>query len=140
MSDKKTASRVFGPFSGQPAFSTKPSSCHLAFDMVTEASYRRATVYISHTTNPSHSICSAFLVIVTLLSTSTLVDIIKHRSRPTAFGTQHISLVLAAWGPFIVFGMLNKIERYEVFADVAGFAVPLPGVRRQLKLCFRCYR
>lgn len=34
---------------------------------------------------------------------STLIDVVRKRHAPTPFGTQHIALVLAAWGPVIVF-------------------------------------
>jgi hypothetical protein len=41
-----------------------------------------------------------------MLSTiTTLIAVITHRP-PTPFGTQHIALILAGWGPIIVFSEL----------------------------------
>lgn len=38
------------------------------------------------------------------------IAVIAHRP-PTAFGTQHIALLLAAWGPVIVFGHLPAVRK-----------------------------
>ncbi|KAA1473661.1 hypothetical protein DENSPDRAFT_882209 [Dentipellis sp. KUC8613] len=52
----------------------------------------------------------AFLLTIALAALSTLIDLIRNRP-PTAFGTQHVALVLAAWGPGIVFGHLPGVRR-----------------------------
>jgi len=39
-----------------------------------------------------------------LASITTIIDVASHRAEPTAFGTQHIALLLAAWGPVFLFG------------------------------------
>jgi hypothetical protein len=39
-----------------------------------------------------------------LASITTIIDVAGHYVEPTPFGTQHIALLLAAWGPAIVFG------------------------------------
>ncbi|THH13622.1 hypothetical protein EW146_g6624 [Bondarzewia mesenterica] len=49
------------------------------------------------------SLLRSFFIIMTLASLSTLIDLSKHRP-PSPFGTQHVALLLAAWGPMIVFG------------------------------------
>ncbi|KAE9397718.1 hypothetical protein BT96DRAFT_63314 [Gymnopus androsaceus JB14] len=46
----------------------------------------------------------SFTLILVLASISTLIDVIAHHTQPTPFGTQHVALLLAAWGPVIVFG------------------------------------
>ncbi|KAF9457556.1 hypothetical protein BDZ94DRAFT_1202533 [Collybia nuda] len=45
----------------------------------------------------------AFTIVQALACISTLVDVIKNRS-PSPFGTQHVALLLSAWGPVIIFG------------------------------------
>ncbi|KAI0264748.1 hypothetical protein BC834DRAFT_970673 [Gloeopeniophorella convolvens] len=45
----------------------------------------------------------AFFFILLLAALSTLVDLARDQP-PTPFGTQHVALLLAAWGPVIVFG------------------------------------
>jgi len=43
-------------------------------------------------------------VIQILLTMSTLVDVVRgHKSHPMPFGSQHIALMLSAWGPTVVF-------------------------------------
>jgi hypothetical protein len=39
-----------------------------------------------------------------LASISTVIDVAMQRPTPTPFGTQHVALLLAAWGPAMVFG------------------------------------
>jgi len=51
---------------------------------------------------------------------STVIDIATHRHTPTPFGTQHIALLLAAWGPVIDFG---KFRFVTVFTDFIIFQV-----------------
>jgi hypothetical protein len=50
----------------------------------------------------SFSTCTA---VVFFACISTVIDVATHRPTPTPFGTQHIALLLAAWGPVVVFGM-----------------------------------
>ncbi|KZP09057.1 hypothetical protein FIBSPDRAFT_760559 [Athelia psychrophila] len=44
-----------------------------------------------------------FFLVQILVTLSTLVDVGHHRQTLTPFGTEHIALLLAAWGPFIIF-------------------------------------
>ncbi|GLB39121.1 hypothetical protein LshimejAT787_0602830 [Lyophyllum shimeji] len=44
----------------------------------------------------------AFTIIQPLSSLTTLIDVIKHRT-PAPFGTQHVALLLSAWGPVVIF-------------------------------------
>jgi hypothetical protein len=44
-----------------------------------------------------------FFLIQILVTLSILVDVARKRHTLTPFGTQHIALVLAAWGPFVIF-------------------------------------
>lgn len=55
--------------------------------------------------------CSVFFIIQLLAALSPIIDVI--RGYPSSFGTQHVALVLAAWGPFVIFGMLfiHVLER-----------------------------
>lgn len=63
---------------------------------------------------------SSFTLILVLASISTLIDVIAHHTQPTPFGTQHVALLLAAWGPVIVFG-----ECFARFPDFNSFCVAL---------------
>jgi hypothetical protein len=45
-----------------------------------------------------------FFFILILASLSTVIDLIRDRTAPTAFGTQHFAILLVAWCPAIVFG------------------------------------
>ncbi|PFH48091.1 hypothetical protein AMATHDRAFT_150611 [Amanita thiersii Skay4041] len=52
-----------------------------------------------------------FTLVQVLACISTVIDIATHRPQPRAFGTQHIALLLAAWGPAIVFGKcMQRLE------------------------------
>lgn len=42
-------------------------------------------------------------------SISTVIDVATHRPNPTPFGTQRVALLLAAWGPVVVFGMFRFV-------------------------------
>ncbi|KAF8962296.1 hypothetical protein BDZ97DRAFT_1120879 [Flammula alnicola] len=42
---------------------------------------------------------------------STIIDVIARRPKPTPLGTQHFALLLAAWGPVIIFGHLPAVRR-----------------------------
>lgn len=46
---------------------------------------------------------AAFITIGTLLTVSTLYSLSGHR-RPREFGSDHIAVIGAAWGPVFVFG------------------------------------
>ncbi|TFY77593.1 hypothetical protein EWM64_g6421 [Hericium alpestre] len=71
-------------------------------------------------TGPATSLCPAvwriltfqlaFFVVMALASLSTIIDLAKGRP-PTPFGTQHIALILAGWGPAIVFGHLRGVRK-----------------------------
>ncbi|KAF8624982.1 hypothetical protein AX15_005615 [Amanita polypyramis BW_CC] len=45
-----------------------------------------------------------FSAVQVLACLSTIIDVARHRPRPTPFGLQHIALLLAAWGPTVIFG------------------------------------
>ncbi|KAN0111790.1 hypothetical protein V8E52_008170 [Russula decolorans] len=45
-----------------------------------------------------------FFFILILASLSTVIDLIRDRTVPTAFGTQHFAILLVAWCPAMVFG------------------------------------
>lgn len=51
--------------------------------------------------------CRTFTLGLLLASISTIIDVVRGRTIPTPFGTQHVALLLVAWGPVIVFGMSN---------------------------------
>ncbi|KAI0053199.1 hypothetical protein FA95DRAFT_939824 [Auriscalpium vulgare] len=51
---------------------------------------------------------SAFFFILVLAALTTLIDLGKGR-QSTPFGSQHFALLLAAWGPIIVFGHLPGV-------------------------------
>jgi len=51
-----------------------------------------------------------FFFILILASLSTFIDLIRHRTSPTSFGTQHIAILLVAWCPAIVFGCLPGVR------------------------------
>ncbi|KAH7883421.1 hypothetical protein F5I97DRAFT_242028 [Phlebopus sp. FC_14] len=57
----------------------------------------------------------AFFSIEILSSISTIVDVARHRTTPSPFGTQHVALILDAWGPLIVFGQLPAIRQGLMF-------------------------
>ena len=65
---------------------------------------------------------SAFVAVQFLTCISTVIDVATHRPTPTPFGTQHIALLLAAWGPVVVFGvlyfMLLDINRFHIIPQV----------------------
>lgn len=45
-----------------------------------------------------------FFFILILASLSTVIDLIRNQVIPTAFGTQHVAILLVAWCPAVVFG------------------------------------
>ncbi|KAJ3813579.1 hypothetical protein EV368DRAFT_46645 [Lentinula lateritia] len=53
----------------------------------------------------------SFTLTLVLACISTLVDVTSRRTRPTPFGTQHVALLLAAWGPVIIFGFIPSTRR-----------------------------
>ncbi|KZP14931.1 hypothetical protein FIBSPDRAFT_896154 [Athelia psychrophila] len=53
----------------------------------------------------------SFFSIEILAALSTIIDITANHGAPTPFGTQHVALLLAAWGPCIVFGHTPAIRR-----------------------------
>ncbi|KAL1715721.1 hypothetical protein EV715DRAFT_265813 [Schizophyllum commune] len=48
-----------------------------------------------------------FIAVQILSSVTTVIDIATGRPTPTPVGTHHAALLLAAWGPIFVFGLLN---------------------------------
>ncbi|EGO03570.1 hypothetical protein SERLA73DRAFT_69425 [Serpula lacrymans var. lacrymans S7.3] len=57
----------------------------------------------------------AFFIIQCLAALSTIIDVANHRPTPTPFGTQHVALILAGWGPAVVFGHLPAVRRRLMF-------------------------
>jgi hypothetical protein len=51
-----------------------------------------------------------FFFILILASLSTVIDLIRGRTVPIAFGTQHFAILLVAWCPAIVFGYLPGVR------------------------------
>src|SRR5260221_5639238 len=49
-----------------------------------------------------------FFFILILATLSTLIDLIRDRPVPTAFGTQHIAILLVAWCPAIIFSSFGS--------------------------------
>jgi hypothetical protein len=49
-----------------------------------------------------------FFFILILATLSTLIDLIRDRPAPTAFGTQHIAILLVAWCPAIIFSSFGS--------------------------------
>ncbi|KAJ3747888.1 hypothetical protein DFH05DRAFT_1393100, partial [Lentinula detonsa] len=75
-----------------------------------------------------------FTLILVLACISTLIDVISRRTRPTPFGTQHVALLLTAWGPVVVFGddfvqnltfhfahilLLNSQDLYPLLSEIS---------------------
>lgn len=44
------------------------------------------------------------MVVQILACISTIIDVATSRPTPTPMGTQHFALLLAGWGPVVVFG------------------------------------
>ncbi|KAF8999069.1 hypothetical protein BDQ17DRAFT_762153 [Cyathus striatus] len=66
----------------------------------------------------------AYCAVQVLTCLSTIVDVIQHRSEPTSFGTQHVSLLLSVWGPVFVFGHLPAVRRQLAFWRVVRRTTP----------------
>ena len=64
-------------------------------------------------------------------SISTVIDVATRRPNPTPFGTQHVALLLAAWGPVVVFGMFRFLflQKNSRISLLSGH---LPSVVRNL--------
>ncbi|PBK94715.1 hypothetical protein ARMGADRAFT_927246 [Armillaria gallica] len=80
----------------------------------------------------SNPLRSAFAIVLLLTCISTLVDVIAGHETPTPFGTQHVALLLSAWGPAIVFG--GHFREMRVVLRNADTRSPglFPGVARKL--------
>jgi len=52
----------------------------------------------------------SFSFIQALACITTIVDMIR-RQPPTGFGTQHVAILLAAWGPVIIFGHVPAVRK-----------------------------
>ncbi|KAF5383216.1 hypothetical protein D9615_005027 [Tricholomella constricta] len=52
----------------------------------------------------------AFTIVQPLSSISTLIDVIRHKP-PAPFGTQHIALLISAWGPVFIFSKWPDARR-----------------------------
>lgn len=74
---------------------------------------------------------SVFVSVQFLTCISTVIDVATHRPTPTPFGTQHIALLLAAWGPTIVFGMLHFVLLQLIHSHRPSGH--LPAVMRNLR-------
>jgi hypothetical protein len=61
-------------------------------------------LFIKTFTNALLIVSRVFFFILILASLSTVIDLIRDRPVPTAFGTQHFAILLVAWCPAIVFG------------------------------------
>ncbi|KAK0446084.1 Rhamnogalacturonase B, N-terminal-domain-containing protein [Desarmillaria tabescens] len=57
----------------------------------------------------------AFTIVLLLTCISTLVDVVAGHETPTPFGTQHVALLLSAWGPALVFGLFPGVMRKLMF-------------------------
>ncbi|KAF8899818.1 hypothetical protein CPB84DRAFT_1680985, partial [Gymnopilus junonius] len=47
-----------------------------------------------------------FIFVQFLACISTFIDVVTRRATPSALGTHHFALLLAAWGPVFMFGTL----------------------------------
>ncbi|KZP19973.1 hypothetical protein FIBSPDRAFT_743083, partial [Athelia psychrophila] len=56
-----------------------------------------------------------FFLVQILVTLSTLIDIGNHRKTLTPFGTEHIALILAAWGPFVIFSHSPGVRQKLMF-------------------------
>ncbi|KZP19975.1 hypothetical protein FIBSPDRAFT_932566 [Athelia psychrophila] len=56
-----------------------------------------------------------FFLIQILVTLSTLVDVGRHRPTLTPFGTEHIALLLAAWGPVAIFSHSPGVRQRLMF-------------------------
>ncbi|PPQ73442.1 hypothetical protein CVT26_015829 [Gymnopilus dilepis] len=57
----------------------------------------------------------AFIFVQFLACISTFVDVVTRRATPTALGTHHFALLLAAWGPVFMFGMLPLFPPFVIW-------------------------
>ncbi|KAF8553364.1 hypothetical protein OG21DRAFT_1414436 [Imleria badia] len=57
----------------------------------------------------------AFFIIQCLAALSTIIDVARHQPTPTPFGSQHVALILVAWGPAVVFGHSPAVRRQLMF-------------------------
>jgi len=55
-----------------------------------------------------------FITVMSLASISTFIAVFAERE-PTPIGTQHVALLLAAWGPVILFGHLPVVRTHMIF-------------------------
>ncbi|KAJ7207121.1 hypothetical protein GGX14DRAFT_636349 [Mycena pura] len=53
----------------------------------------------------------AFPFFLVFTSLSSIIDVAAGRTAPTPFGTHHVVLVTAAWGPALTFGSLQSVRR-----------------------------
>jgi hypothetical protein len=60
--------------------------------------------YYQAITNAHLVVLRIFFFILILASLSTVIDMIRGRTVPLAFGTQHFAILLVAWCPAVVFG------------------------------------
>jgi hypothetical protein len=52
----------------------------------------------------------AFSCTLCLAAISTIIDVASRRSSPSPLGTQHVALLLAGWGPLVVFGHVRGVR------------------------------
>ena len=74
----------------------------------------------------------AFFSVETLAALSTVIDTIAHDGKPSPFGTQHIALILAAWGPSVIFGKSISILLPFSSTLIHKIAGCSPAIRRRL--------
>ena len=93
--------RVVAEISASTA--SEPRACHLANYFISIVSSPRIILTIATSTRYSSTPFSLFITVMSLASISTFIAVFAERE-PTPIGTQHVALLLAAWGPVILFG------------------------------------
>jgi hypothetical protein len=61
---------------------------------------------------------SAYSIIALQASLSPVIDLAKGRKKPTPFGTQHVALLCAAWGPCILWSSFFSLNSQVSFLTV----------------------
>lgn len=68
---------------------------------------------------PDHSpFSSAYIMVQSLASVTTIVDLCKQRRVPLSFGSQHVAMIMASWGPIFVFGTLTHPDNACRFREL----------------------
>ncbi|KIK70155.1 hypothetical protein GYMLUDRAFT_34628 [Collybiopsis luxurians FD-317 M1] len=87
------------PFSTSPLAANSPPGTNRPLENIRPAIWRIIIFQLS------------FTLILILACISTLIDVITHRTRPSPFGTQHVALLLTAWGPVVISGSIPSTWR-----------------------------